>query len=63
MLKSILNQIAGRKLNLFGSVQGCVKYENVPLISKIQGNQKVTLNLMITIQNVTSNVQTSPASL
>jgi hypothetical protein len=29
----------------------------------VQGDQKVSVNLMITIQKVTSNVQVSPASL
>jgi hypothetical protein len=30
---------------------------------KIQGNQKVSVHLMITVQNITSNVQSVPASL
>jgi hypothetical protein len=37
----MLNKIAGRKFDLFGSVQGCVEYQSVPLISKVQGDQKV----------------------
>jgi len=39
ILKFILNKISKRKIDLFGSVlgevEGCVEYENVPLISKM----------------------------